>query len=110
MTLDAAAFATAAEQKSAVDELMDGLREEYDSFFQPLRPELYDPNVSFADPLISFSGLEKYKGNVDMLAGNTPFGNLCFSDSGLIMHNVQETPTGQSRLFDPVAVVEGVDW
>ena len=29
MALDAAAFATAAEQKSAVDKLMDGLREEY---------------------------------------------------------------------------------
>lgn len=94
MQLDASTFSAAVEQKSAVDKLMDGLREEYDCFFQPLRPELYDPNVTFADPLISFSGLDKYKGNVEMLAGVTPFGKACFSDSGLVMHNVQETPTG----------------
>jgi len=57
-------------------------------------PEFYNPEVSFADPLISFTGLEKYKNNVDMLAGETPLGRFCFTDCGLTMHSIVETPTG----------------
>ena len=94
LMIDPGSFAVAAEQKSAVAKLMEGLRKEYDSFFQPLLPEFYNPEVSFADPLISFTGLEKYKNNVDMLAGKTPLGKACFTDCGLAMHGIKETPTG----------------
>ena len=73
---------------------MEGLRAEYESFFQPLLPELYNPDVTFADPLISLSGIAAYKSNVDMLSGNTPLGKICFTDCGLIMHTVNVTPTG----------------
>ena len=37
--IDPGSCAVAAEQKSAVAKLMEGLRKEYDSFFQPLLPE-----------------------------------------------------------------------
>lgn len=93
-----AVFGKAVEASEAITRLMDGLRKEYDSFFQPLIPEFYDPQVTFADPLISFTGIEKYKNNVDMLAGVTPLGKACFTDCGLVMHQIKQTPRGlQSR-------------
>ena len=87
-----AAVAGAADSRLVA--LRDGLRREYESFFQPLLPELYNPSVSFADPLIALEGLEKYKSNVNMLAGETLLGKLCFTDCGLVMHNVTETAEG----------------
>ena len=91
-----AASATEEEQASspAVAELMAGLREEYSSFFQPLRRELYSSDVSFEDPLISISGMDAYKANIDMLGGRNLLGKVCFTDSSLTMHNVEETNTG----------------
>jgi len=94
ITLDEGSAATAAAPASPVAKLMAGLRQEYDSFFQPFLPEFYSPEVTFADPLISFTGTEKYKNNVDMLAGVTPLGKACFTDCGLSMHSVRETPSG----------------
>jgi len=85
-----AAFAAKASKAS----LMEGLRREYDSFFQPMEDELYIKDVSFEDPLISLSGLDAYRNNVNMLAGETALGKLCFTDCGLFMHNVTETADG----------------
>eukprot|EP00965_Chrysotila_dentata_P150994 4989507-Pleurochrysis_carterae.AAC.1 len=73
-----------AERKEA---LIAGLKKEYDAFFQPMEIQLYSKDVTFKDPLISFQGVEKYKQNVDMLAGVSAIGRACFSDCALIMHN-----------------------
>ena len=75
-------------------ELMAGLRREYGSFFQPMEDNLYNPAVTFEDPLIALSGVDAYKNNVNMLAGKTLMGMLCFSDCGLNMHNLTETADG----------------
>lgn len=75
-------------------ELMECLRREYDSFFQPMEDEFYSPDVSFCDPLISLAGVEAYRQNVNMLAGKTFMGRTCFSDCGLIMHNIKEASDG----------------
>lgn len=75
-------------------ELMAGLQREYDSFFQPMEDGLYNPDVSFSDPLISLSGVDAYRNNVDMLAGKTLMGRTCFSDCGLIMHKISESADG----------------
>ena len=45
------------------------LRREYVSFFAPLESEYYSSSVTFDDPLSSLSGLDAYRGNVDMLGG-----------------------------------------
>ena len=81
----------AAFAKTAV---MEGLRREYNSFFQPMEDDLYNPDVSFNDPLISLTGVEAFRNNVNMLAGENAFGRTCFSDCGLVMHNVTETVDG----------------
>ena len=57
--------------------------------------DLYNPDVTFNDPMISFEGVDKYRNNVDMLAGVTMLGKLCFSDPGLAMHSVSELPDGR---------------
>merc|ERR1719316_569825 len=74
--------------------LVEGLKREYESFFQPMETELYNPAVSFTDPLINFEGIEPYRNNVDMLAGKTLMGKLCFTDCGLTMHSVRDLPDG----------------
>lgn len=85
------AFATAAKKEN----LMEGLRREYESFFQPMEEDLYDPSVTFEDPLINLNGVDAYRNNVNMLAGSNPFGKLCFDQCGLTMHNVSELANGQ---------------
>ena len=74
---------------------MEGLRREYESFFQPMEEDLYNKAVSFDDPLISLSGVDAYRNNVNMLAGENPLGRLCFDQCGLNMHSVKELPSGQ---------------
>ena len=59
-----------------------------------MEEELYSADVTFEDPLISLSGVDAYRRNVNMLAGTTLMGKLCFSDCGLVMHNVSETADG----------------
>lgn len=54
--------------------------------------EFYDKSVTFEDPLISLTGPEAYKKNVEMLAGSNPVGKLLFSDSALTMHSVTVGP------------------
>lgn len=97
--LEASAPAVASEgiasaAQSPKQELMAGLEREYDSFFQPMEDGLYNADVSFSDPLISLSGVDAYRNNVDMLAGKTLMGRTCFSDCGLIMHKISETADG----------------
>lgn len=48
----------------------------------------YSPTVTFDDPLNSFAGVDKYRNNVDMLAGRTPMGGLLFEDAGISLHSV----------------------
>ena len=74
--------------------LIAGLQREYDSFFQPMEEDLYTPDVGFQDPMISLSGVDAFKENVNMLAGKTMLGKTCFSDCGLIMHNITELSNG----------------
>lgn len=64
-----------------------------ESFFNPMETEFYNSGVTFEDPLISLSGPEAYKQNVEMLAGTNPMGKLLFGDCSLIMHNVEEGPS-----------------
>ena len=64
------------------------LRREYATFFQPMLTEMYEPEVRFTDPLTSFSGVESYKKNVDMLGGRTFLGGLMFKDSSIVLHNI----------------------
>ena len=75
------------------DEVMGCLTREYLSFFAPLEPEFYEPDVSFDDPLSSLAGLDAYKGNVDMLAGRTALGQFLFADAGIALHSAQRTET-----------------
>ena len=70
--------------------LIEGLKREYASFFSPMEMELYDGQVEFDDPMISFSGADKFKANVDMLSGGNAIGNILFDDCGLVMHNCTE--------------------
>ena len=62
-----------------------------------LEADFYDPSVSFDDPLSSLSGLDAYRGNVDMLAGRTLMGKILFSDAAIILHDVREKANGQLR-------------
>jgi Uncharacterized conserved protein (DUF2358) len=64
------------------------LKREYASFFAPMERSAYETDVSFLDPLTSFSGIDKYQSNVDMLGGRTTLGNILFQDSSINMHNL----------------------
>ena len=94
VTSEVADTADSTAEESPKAKLMDGLRREYDSFFQPMEDNLYSPDVAFNDPMISFEGIEKFRDNVNMLAGVNPMGKICFDQCGLIMHNITETSNG----------------
>ena len=49
-----------------VEDVQSCLEREYGSFFAPLEPEYYLPDVTFEDPLSSLAGIDNYRGNVDM--------------------------------------------
>ena len=51
-----------------------------------METEFYDPDVTFADPLISIRGVEAYRANVGMLSGANLMGRLLFTDCSLVMH------------------------
>mmetsp|Transcript_12454 Transcript_12454/g.37583 ORF Transcript_12454/g.37583 Transcript_12454/m.37583 type:complete len:366 (+) Transcript_12454:2-1099(+) len=78
------------------DEVMQCLRREYVSFFDPLEPQYYVDDVTFEDPLSTLAGIGKYRNNVDMLAGRTALGKLLFRDASIALHDVRET--GERRL------------
>jgi hypothetical protein len=67
------------------------LAREYASFFAPLEKKFYEPNVRFIDPLNSFEGIDKYQGNVDMLAGRSGMGVFLFKDASIVMHGTKQT-------------------
>lgn len=65
------------------------LKKEYVSFFDPMETQFYSPSVSFIDPMTSFTGVENYKRNVDMLAARTSMGKFLFKDAGIVLHSVE---------------------
>ena len=71
------------------------LYREYASFFSPMEKEYYSQDVVFVDPLTSFTGIDKYKNNVDMLAGKTPLGALLFKDASINLHNIERLSDGK---------------
>lgn len=77
--------------------LIDGLRREYESFFQPMETELYSPEVEFVDPLIEMKGVDAYRQNVDMLAGTNLLGRILFTDCALTMHNIESPSERELR-------------
>lgn len=74
------------------------LAREYRSFFRPFEAEFYTEGVTFRDPLNNLVGKEKYRGNVEMLSGNSLVGNILFSDGYIDLHAVEEVPGDERRL------------
>ena len=66
------------------------LSKEYASFFSPMERQFYANNVEFIDPLTSFTGIDKYQNNVDMLAGRTTLGKILFDDASIVLHTIQD--------------------
>ena len=60
-----------------------------------MEKSFYRDDVEFIDPLNSFRGVEKYQGNVDMLAGRNALGSLLFRDAAIQLHNVEELADGR---------------
>jgi hypothetical protein len=54
-----------------------------------METQFYSPSVSFIDPMTSFTGVENYKRNVDMLAARTTMGKFLFKDAGIVLHSVE---------------------
>ncbi len=69
-----------------------GLQREYETFFNPMEDEQYTPDFEFADPMISYTGRDAHRSNVDMLSGSSALGRLLFSDCSLVMHNSTTAP------------------
>lgn len=76
-------------------ELEKTLKREYASFFDPMVKEFYSPNVEFIDPLNKFAGIDKYQGNVDLLAGRTGLGGFLFKDASINLHNIEQLNDNQ---------------
>ena len=73
---------------STYPELERALLREYSTFFAPMERRFYEDDVSFVDPLTSFTGIDKYQNNVDMLAGRSTLGRLLFKDASIALHKV----------------------
>lgn len=71
------------------------LTREYGSFFKPMECEFYNNDVEFVDPLTKFQGIDKYKNNVDMLAGRTSLGSILFKDAAIRLHDVTALDDGR---------------
>jgi hypothetical protein len=71
------------------------LRREYASFFSPMERRFYTEDVAFVDPMTSFTGIDKYQNNVDMLGGRTTLGKLLFSDASIVLHNIKDLNENQ---------------
>ena len=54
-----------------------------------MEESFYADDVEFIDPLTSFVGIEKYKNNVDMLAGRTLLGSALFRDAYISLHSLK---------------------
>jgi SOUL heme-binding protein/Uncharacterized conserved protein (DUF2358) len=75
--------------QNAVQNLKKVLYREYTSFFNPMEHDYYASDVTFVDPMTSFTGIAKYENNVDMLAGRTFMGKVLFKDAGIVLHKVE---------------------
>ncbi len=82
---------------SDTSNLKECLRREYEGFFDPMEMQFYDSDVTFVDPLTEFTGIEKYKANVDLLAGRTLLGRILFRDAFISLHSVEDTSSGGVR-------------
>ena len=78
-----------------IQELRRCLLREYTTFFSPMEKSFYSDNVEFIDPMTSFVGIDKYKNNVDMLAGRTPLGSILFKDASIALHNIETLDDGR---------------
>ena len=58
--------------------------------------QFYAEDVTFVDPLTSFTGIDKYQNNVDMLAGRTSLGRILFDDANIVLHNIKDL--GENRI------------
>ena len=67
------------------------LFKEYTSFFTTLDTSFYSKDVAFIDPITKFVGIEKYKENIDMIAGRTSLGKFLFEDASIVLHNIEQT-------------------
>ena len=81
---------------SSFPELEKVLQREYASFFSPMERKFYDTNVQFIDPLTSFTGIDKYQDNVDMLAGRSGLGGILFKDASIALHKI--TSLGDNKI------------
>ena len=66
---------------------IDALKQEYESFFKPMKDQIYDPDFQFLDPLTTYTGRQAHKNNVEMLSGSSAIGRILFSDCSLVMHD-----------------------
>jgi hypothetical protein len=67
------------------------LYKEYTSFFTTLDESFYLKDVGFLDPITKFTGIDKYKNNIDMIAGRTSLGKILFEDASIVLHNIEQT-------------------
>ena len=67
------------------------LFKEYTSFFTTLDESFYSKDVSFLDPITKFTGIDKYKNNIDLIAGRTSLGKFLFEDASIVLHNIKQT-------------------
>lgn len=74
------------------------LHREYTSFFRPFEQDFYSEAVTFEDPLNKLDGRDSYKGNVEMLSGESLIGNFLFSDGFIDLHAVEDVPGDVTRL------------
>ena len=79
----------ASQLSTNVKELKKVLAREYTTFFNPMFTEYYASDVTFDDPMTSFSGVGAYQNNVDMLASRTLMGKFLFEDAGIVLHSVK---------------------
>ena len=87
------------------------IEREYASFFSPMDKKFYADNVEFIDPMTSFRGINKYQGNVDMLAGRTGVGKIMFKDASIALHNVEQLGVGKLQTRWTLQVtVKAVPW
>lgn len=74
--------------KTNIQKLKKTLYREYTTFFEEFADECYAEDVTFSDPMTDFTGVARYKNNVDMLAGRTLMGKILGFDAGIILHSV----------------------
>jgi len=81
-------MAVASDTESKLDALSKCLQREYASFFNPMEKSFYSPDVTFEDPLITISGIDKYESNLKMLSGESMLGNFAFDGASLTLYRV----------------------